>query len=129
MPVSYTHLRYTMLTALLIICIPWLGLYGLCHELRARGQLHPDVGIAWILSSAGWSVLLVAIVEVTSAFQALNRATVAGAWVLAGLVLAGAALWLRWRRGAKPPSTFPDGGWPRSAVVYVTKKDGGKIGS
>lgn len=88
-----------MLTALLIICIPWLGLYGLCHELRARGQLHPDVGIAWILSSAGWSVLLVAIVEVTSAFQALNRATVAGAWVLAGLVLAGAALWLRWRRG------------------------------
>jgi len=36
---------------------------------------------------------------------------------------------LRWRRGGKPPSTFPDGGWPRSAVVYVTKKDGGKIGS
>lgn len=36
---------------------------------------------------------------------------------------------LRWRRGAKPPSTFPDGGWPRSAVVYVTKKDGGKVGT
>ncbi|MBL8559127.1 MAG: DUF839 domain-containing protein [Hyphomonadaceae bacterium] len=36
---------------------------------------------------------------------------------------------LRWRRGEKPPSTFPDGGWPRSAVVYVTKKDGGKVGS
>jgi len=36
---------------------------------------------------------------------------------------------LRWRRGANPPSTFPDGGWPRSAVVYVTKKDGGKVGS
>lgn len=35
---------------------------------------------------------------------------------------------LRWK-GEKPPSTFPDGGWPRSAVVYVTKKDGGKMGS
>lgn len=36
---------------------------------------------------------------------------------------------LRWRQGKKPPSTFPDGAWPRSAVVYVTKKDGGKVGS
>lgn len=35
---------------------------------------------------------------------------------------------LRWK-GEKPPSTFPDGGWPRSAVVYVTKKDGGKVGT
>lgn len=36
---------------------------------------------------------------------------------------------LRWRKGQKPPSTFPDGGWPRSAVVYVTRKDGGKVGA
>ena len=38
---------------------------------------------------------------------------------------------LRWRRGQRPPSNFPDGGaaWPRSAVVVVTRDDGGKIGS
>ena len=37
---------------------------------------------------------------------------------------------LRRRPGAKPPSNFPDGGesWPRSAVVVVTRDDGGKIG-
>jgi uncharacterized protein len=36
---------------------------------------------------------------------------------------------LRWA-GAKPPSNFPDGGdaWPRSAVVVVTRDDGGRIG-
>jgi secreted PhoX family phosphatase len=33
------------------------------------------------------------------------------------------------RRQTKPPSSFPDGGWPRSAVVYVTKDDGGLIGT
>ncbi|HRE43217.1 MAG TPA: DUF839 domain-containing protein, partial [Terricaulis sp.] len=30
----------------------------------------------------------------------------------------------RWR-GAQIPSSFPDGGWPRSAVVVVTRDDGG----
>ena len=35
---------------------------------------------------------------------------------------------LRWK-GEAPPSTFPDGGWPRSAVVVVRKDDGGVIGS
>lgn len=36
---------------------------------------------------------------------------------------------LRWRRGQRPPSNFPDGGesWPRSAVVVVTREDGGKV--
>ncbi len=35
----------------------------------------------------------------------------------------------RWT-GAPPPSNFPDGGqsWPRSAVVVVTRNDGGRIG-
>ncbi|MCR6645028.1 MAG: PhoX family phosphatase [Terricaulis sp.] len=33
----------------------------------------------------------------------------------------------RWR-GAAAPSSFPDGGWPRSAVVVVTRDDGGRIG-
>ncbi|MES1158978.1 MAG: alkaline phosphatase PhoX [Terricaulis silvestris] len=38
---------------------------------------------------------------------------------------------LRWRRGQKPPSNWPDGGqsWPRSAVVVVTREDGGKAGT
>jgi uncharacterized protein len=37
---------------------------------------------------------------------------------------------LRWRRGEPPPSHFPDGGdsWPRSAVIVVTREDGGRIG-
>lgn len=37
---------------------------------------------------------------------------------------------LRWRLGERPPSNFPDGGqsWPRSAVVVVTRDDGGRIG-
>jgi len=37
---------------------------------------------------------------------------------------------LRWTTGAAPPSNFPDGGdaWPRSAVVVITRDDGGKIG-
>lgn len=37
---------------------------------------------------------------------------------------------LRWGRGQRPPSSFPDGGdaWPRSAVVVVTREDGGRIG-
>jgi uncharacterized protein len=35
---------------------------------------------------------------------------------------------LRWK-GEAPPSTFPDGSWPRSAVVVVRKDDGGVIGS
>jgi uncharacterized protein len=36
----------------------------------------------------------------------------------------------RWTTGAPPPSNFPDGGdaWPRSAVVVVTRDDGGRIG-
>lgn len=36
---------------------------------------------------------------------------------------------LRWR-GQRPPSNFPDGSeaWPRSAVIVVTREDGGKIG-
>lgn len=36
---------------------------------------------------------------------------------------------LRWG-GAAPPSHFPDGGgaWPRSAVVVITRDDGGRIG-
>jgi len=36
---------------------------------------------------------------------------------------------LRWQ-GAQPTSHFPDGGnaWPRSAVVIITKDDGGRIG-
>jgi secreted PhoX family phosphatase len=36
---------------------------------------------------------------------------------------------LRWQ-GAAPTSHFPDGGnaWPRSAVVMITKDDGGRIG-
>lgn len=35
----------------------------------------------------------------------------------------------RWG-GAPPPSNFPDGGasWPRSAVVVITRDDGGRIG-
>ncbi|MEJ0058651.1 MAG: alkaline phosphatase PhoX [Terricaulis sp.] len=38
---------------------------------------------------------------------------------------------LRWTRHQRPPSNFPDGGasWPRSAVVVVTRDDGGKIGA
>ena len=37
----------------------------------------------------------------------------------------------RWRGGAPPPSSFPDGAgaWPRSAVIVVAKNDGGVIGS
>ncbi|MGQ0532798.1 MAG: PhoX family protein [Caulobacteraceae bacterium] len=36
---------------------------------------------------------------------------------------------LRWA-GERPPSNFPDGGdaWPRSAVVVITRDDGGRIG-
>lgn len=30
---------------------------------------------------------------------------------------------------AQPASAFPDGGWPRSAVVYVTREDGAAIGA
>ena len=33
----------------------------------------------------------------------------------------------RWG-GTRAPSSFPDGGWPRSAVVVVTRSDGGRIG-
>jgi uncharacterized protein len=38
---------------------------------------------------------------------------------------------LRWQRGQRPPSNFPDGGasWPRSAVVVVTREDGGRVGT
>jgi len=36
----------------------------------------------------------------------------------------------RWGAGARPPSNFPEGGnaWPRSAVVVITRADGGRIG-
>jgi hypothetical protein len=36
----------------------------------------------------------------------------------------------RWTNGARPPSSFPSGGdtWPRSAVIAVTRTDGGRIG-
>jgi secreted PhoX family phosphatase len=36
---------------------------------------------------------------------------------------------LRWQ-GEPPPSHFPDGGdtWPRSAVIVITRDDGGRIG-
>ncbi len=38
---------------------------------------------------------------------------------------------LRWRTGAAPVSSFPDGAgaWPRSAVVVITRDDGGVIGT
>jgi secreted PhoX family phosphatase len=38
---------------------------------------------------------------------------------------------LRWRRGQRPPSSFPDGNgaWPRSAVIVVSRDDGGKVGT
>ncbi len=38
---------------------------------------------------------------------------------------------LRWERAQRPPSSFPDGGdaWPRSAVVVITREDGGRIGA
>ena len=43
---------------------------------------------------------------------------------------AGAAIAeLRWQRGQRPSSTWPDGGWPRSAVIVVTRADGGKVGA
>lgn len=37
---------------------------------------------------------------------------------------------LRWRDGQQPPSSFPGGAgaWPRSAVIVVTREDGGVIG-
>jgi hypothetical protein len=37
---------------------------------------------------------------------------------------------LRWKQGKRPPSTFPDGGaaWPRSAVIVITRENGGLIG-
>ena len=37
---------------------------------------------------------------------------------------------LRWQESGKPPSSFPDGGdaWPRSAVIVITRDDGGRIG-
>jgi len=47
-----------------------------------------------------------------------------------GNTVAGEDYWrLRWT-GAPPPSNFPDGGqsWPRSAVVVITRDDGGRIG-
>jgi|CXWL01.1.fsa_nt_gi secreted PhoX family phosphatase len=34
---------------------------------------------------------------------------------------------LRWNRGQRPPSQWPDNAWPRSSVVVVTRDDGGKI--
>lgn len=38
---------------------------------------------------------------------------------------------IRWRTGRTPPSSFPDGGsaWPRSAIVVVTRVDGGVVGA
>jgi secreted PhoX family phosphatase len=37
----------------------------------------------------------------------------------------------RWSAGRRPPSTWPNGGdaWPLPSVVYITKDDGGIIGS
>jgi len=38
---------------------------------------------------------------------------------------------LRWQRHQRPPSDWPDknGAWPRSAVVVITREDGGKVGT
>jgi uncharacterized protein len=38
---------------------------------------------------------------------------------------------LRWSQRQRPPSSFPygNGAWPRSAVVVVTREDGGKVGT
>ena len=37
---------------------------------------------------------------------------------------------LRWKENKRPPSNFPDGGnaWPRSAVIVITRENGGLIG-
>src|SRR5574341_105350 len=86
--------------ALLLLCLNWLGWYALCRELAARGHIHSEWRVSWVLACVAWGMLLVVIVEASSLAHAFNAPVIATAWVSSTAILAGLAGRLAWRRGA-----------------------------
>jgi len=85
---------------LLQLCMSWLGCYALCRELAARGHIHSNWRVSWVLACIWWGILLVVIVEASSLAYAFNAPVVAVAWIGSTLILASIAGCLALRRGA-----------------------------
>ncbi len=83
-----------------LLLLAWTGCFGLCRELAARKQIHPDWRVSWLLACVGWGALLAFVVELSSLWKRLNGPTLIAAWLAGSIILCGAAVWLAWRRGA-----------------------------
>src|SRR5438128_446081 len=88
------------LSGLALLSANWFGIYGICRELAARKQIHPDWRVSWLLACVGWGAWLTFVVELSSAGKMLNAPVLIAAWLAAGLMLCGTAGWLAWQRGA-----------------------------
>ena len=58
----------------------WLACYALCRELAARGSIHRDWRVSWVLACIWWGMLLTVMVETSSLFHAFNAPVIATAW-------------------------------------------------
>ena len=83
-----------------LLLLAWAGCFGLCRELAARKQIHPDWRVSWLLACVGWGALLTFVVELSSRWKRLNAPTLTATWGVGSVILCGAAVWLAWRRGA-----------------------------
>jgi hypothetical protein len=86
----------------------WLGCYALCRELAARGSIHRDWRVSWVLACIWWGMLLTVIVEASSLFHAFNAPVITTAWAASAGLLAGIAGYLAWRRGALSGSALQE---------------------
>ena len=86
--------------ALLLLCLNWFSWYALCRELAARGHIHSDWRVSWMLACVAWGMLLVVIVEASSLAHTFTAPVIATAWVSSAGILASLAARLAWCRGA-----------------------------
>src|SRR5215831_5656631 len=86
--------------ALLLLCLNWCCWYAFCRELAARGHIHSDWRMSWVLACVAWGMLLVVIVEASSLAHTFTAPVIATAWVSSAGILASLTARLTWRRGA-----------------------------
>jgi len=77
--------------------LAWVGLFGLCRELAAKGHVGTDRRLSFILACVVWGALLSGITESLSLGRHLTAPGACIAWT--GLDLALGCVWLRFAGG------------------------------